>query len=90
MPKRQKGLVVGKDFRPPPGGDPLDWCHLTVDVSDQERISFRIRRDQVPRAEVGDVVVFRPPRDAEHSVRITRVGSDPSLLPPVQRAIDQG
>jgi hypothetical protein len=90
MPKRQKGLVVGKDFRPPPGGDPLDWCCLTVDVSDQERISFRIRRDQVPRAEVGDVVVFRLPRDADHPVRITRVGSDPSLLPPVQRAIDQG
>jgi hypothetical protein len=91
MPQRHKGLVVGKDFRPPQGGDALDWCYLTVDVSDEERISFRIRRDQVPGAEVGDVVVFRLPRDADHPVtRITRVGSDPSLLPPVQRAIDQG
>jgi hypothetical protein len=84
MSKRQTGLVVGKDFRPPTGAQPLDWCYLTVDVSDQERVSVRIRRTQVSRADVGDVVVFRMPRDVDHAVtRVTRVASNPSLLPPV-------
>jgi len=90
MPKRHTGLVVGKDFRPPEGGQPLDWCYLTVDISDEERISVRIRRDQIARADVGDVVVFRQPRDASHPVpRLTRVASDPSLLPPVERQLQQ-
>lgn len=86
MPKRHTGLVVGKDFRPPEGAQPLDWCYLTVDLSDDERISVRIRRDQVPRADIGDIVVFRRPRDLSHAVpRVTRLASDPSLLPPVER-----
>lgn len=86
MPKRHTGLVIGKDFHPPEGAQPLDWCYLTVDISDDERISVRIRRDQVSRADVGDVVVFRRPRYISHPVpRVTRVGSDPGLLPPVKR-----
>ncbi|HUF16058.1 MAG TPA: hypothetical protein VMQ46_09205 [Acidimicrobiia bacterium] len=85
MPKRHTGLVVGKDFRPPEGAQPLDWCYLTVDISDDERISVRVRRDQVSRADVGDVVVFRRPRDSDHPVhRVIRLASDPSLLPPVE------
>lgn len=90
MPKRHTGLVIGKDFRPPEGAEPMDWCYLTVDLSDEERVSVRIRRDQVPRADVGDVVAFRQPRVAEHPVsRVTRLGSDPSLLPPVRRVTTQ-
>lgn len=90
MPKRHTGLVIGKDFRPPEGAEPMDWCYLTVDLSDEERVSVRIRRDQVPRADVGDVVAFRQPRVAEHPVsRVTRLGSDPSLLPPVRRVTSQ-
>ncbi len=86
MPKRHTGLVVGKDFRPPEGAEPMDWCYLTVDLSDEDRISVRIRRDQVTRADVGDVVVFRTPRVADIPVsRVTRVASNPSLLPPVKR-----
>ena len=86
MPKRHTGLIVGKDFRPPEGAEPMDWCYLTLDLSDAERVSVRIRRDQVPRADVGDVVAFRPPRISDHPVsRVTRLGSDPSLLPPVKR-----
>lgn len=84
MSKRQTGLVVGKDFRPPNGAQPLDWCYLTVDISDDERISVRIRRDQVSKADLGDVVEFRRPRDRAHPVhRVTRLGSAPALLPPV-------
>lgn len=87
MPKRHTGLVVGKDFRPPEGAQPMDWCYLTVDISDDERISIRVRRDQVSRADVGDVVVFRRPGDPDQPVsRVTRLGSDPSLLPPVKPA----
>lgn len=89
MPRRHTGLVVGKDFDPPDGAEPLDWCFLTVDLSDDERVSIRLRRDQIPRADVGDVVVFRAPRDPKHPVpRVTRVASDPSMLPPVQRTGD--
>ncbi len=90
MPKRHTGLVIGKDFHPPEGAQPLDWCYLTVDISDDERISVRIRRDQVPRADVGDVVIFRKPRDVSQPVpRVTRLGSDPGLLPPVKRIAHQ-
>ncbi len=86
MPKRHTGLVVGKDFRPPSGAQPLDWCYLTVDISHDERISVRIRRDHVAGANVGDLVVFRRPRNADHPVpRVTRVASNPSLLPPVEK-----
>lgn len=85
MPKRRTGLVVGKDFRPPEGAEPLDWCYLTVDLSDEERISIRVRRDHVNRADLGDIVVFKEPRDTDHAVRsVRRVASDPRLLPPVQ------
>lgn len=85
MSKRHTGLVVGKDFRPPDGGEPLDWCFLTVDISDEERISVRIRRDQVSRADIGDIVVFRRPRKPEQPTsRVRRVSSDPGLLPPVE------
>lgn len=83
---KHTGLVVGKDFRPPEGRQPLDWCFLTVDLSDEERISIRVKRDQVSRADVGDVVVFRLPRDPEHPTGVKRVASDPSLLPPVIRS----
>jgi hypothetical protein len=83
-------LVVGKDFRPPDGAQPLDWCYLTVDLSDAERISVRVRRDQVSKADVGDVVVFKKPRHGDNPVpRVTRLASDPSLLPPVQRSVSE-
>lgn len=85
MPKTT-GLVVGKDFRPPEGRQPLDWCYLTVDLSDDERISIRVKRDQVSRADIGDVVVFRRHRDFDHPTQVKRVASDPSLLPPVTRS----
>ncbi|HET8740486.1 MAG TPA: hypothetical protein VFO17_12250 [Acidimicrobiia bacterium] len=90
MSKRHTGLVVGKDFRPPEGAQPLDWCYLTIDLSDAERISVRVRRDQVTKADVGDVVVFRKPRHNESPVpRLTRVASDPGLLPPVHRTFGE-
>ncbi len=86
MSKRHTGLVVGKDFRPPEGAQPLDWCYLTVDVSDHDRVSVRITRDQVDRADVGDVVQFRKPRTITYPVtRVVRLYSDPALLPPAQR-----
>lgn len=85
---RETGLVVGKDFRPPEGRRPLDWCYLTVDLSDDERISIRMRKDHVSRADIGDIVVFRRHRDEDHPTSIRRVGSDPRLLPPVKRSTE--
>ncbi len=89
MPKKT-GLVVGKDFRPPDGRRPLDWCYLTVDLSDDERISIRVRRDQVAKADVGDVVVFRQHRDIDRPTQVRRVASNPTLLPPVTRSEESG
>lgn len=82
MSKRRTGLVVGKDFRPPEGAQPRDWCYLTIDLSEKERLSVRVSRDQVDKAGVGDVVAFRPPRGDHPLHRVVRLGSDPALLPP--------
>lgn len=85
MARKHTGLVVGKDFRPPSGSEPLDWCYLTVDISQEERITVRVARDQIAKADVGDVVRFKRPR-GEHQVhKMIRLGSDPALLPPVMR-----
>lgn len=82
MPKRHIGLVVGKDFRPLPGETSGDWCYITVDLSEEERISVRVGNDKAARIEVGDVVRFRRPWNDKSKVRyLTRLGSDPGLLP---------
>lgn len=82
MPKRQIGLVVGKDFRPLPGSTSGEWCYLTVDLSEDERISVRVGNDSAARIDLGDVVQFRKPRGAHRPVRrMRRLGSDPALLP---------
>jgi hypothetical protein len=81
MPKRI-GLVVGKDFGPMPGETSGDWCHLTIDLSEEERISVLASPGQGAKVDVGDVVRFRPPKRQNRPVRsITRLASDPSLLP---------
>lgn len=86
MTGKNTGLVVGKDFRPPDGAESLDWCYLTVDLSNDERIAVRVARDQVSRADVGDVVKLKLPKKG-HAVRnVVRLGTDPTLLPPVRRS----
>ncbi len=87
MSKIHTGLVVGKDFRPPDGAQPLDWCYLTIDISDADRIAVRVGRDQVAKADVGDVVEFRRPRGANRPVRVTRLFSDPAMLPEAKRVV---
>lgn len=82
MPRRQIGLVVGKDYRPLPGKSSGDWCYLTVDLSEDERISVRVSPSQGAKVDVGDVVRFRRPRHHSRAVRrMTRLASDPRLLP---------
>lgn len=84
MRKRITGLVVGKDFLPPSGSSALDWCYLTVDLTDESRVSVRVSRDQVPKADVGDIVRLRRPiRPTTRVRRVRRLGSDPRLLPPL-------
>lgn len=64
-----KGLVVGKDFRPPRGADPMQWCYLVVDVSDDQLVSVRVHSRMVDTANVGDRVVFNRPRSPKRKVR---------------------
>lgn len=62
MWRRQTGMVVGKDFKPPPGSEPPDHCYLVVDITgDGELISLRLQPAQVDRFGVGDQIVFFPP-----------------------------
>jgi hypothetical protein len=89
MSVKTVGLVVGKDFRPPDGAAPLDWCYLTVDLSEEERVSVRVSRDQVGRADIGDVIRFRQPRSGHTVSRIVRLYSDPAMVPPPRR-VDAG
>lgn len=82
MPPTQIGLVVGKDFRPLPGQTSGDWCYITVDLSEEERISVRISPSYAKKIGVGDVVRFRKPRIPSRPVRsLRRLGTDPRLLP---------
>ncbi len=82
MSKRQVGLVVGKDFRPPNGANPLDWCFLTIDADD-ERFDVRVTHEQADRTDVGDVVRFKRPKGPNHHVgRLTRLYSAPAQVPP--------
>lgn len=82
MPKRQVGLVVGKDFRPPAGASPLNWCYLTIDA-DEERFVVRVTRDQAEHADIGDVVRFKRPKSVDRPVRrMVRLYSAPARVPP--------
>lgn len=82
MQSSQVGLVVGKDFKPFPGERSGDWCFITVDLSEDERISVRVSPSQAKKVGVGDVVRFRRPRGRNRPVRsLKRLASDPSLLP---------
>ncbi len=68
MTQRLTGLVVGKDFKPPPGASPEDWCYLVVDISDDERVSVRVERSQVDKAVLGDRVVFLQPPQSDQPI----------------------
>ncbi|MEE9176836.1 MAG: hypothetical protein V3U46_00230 [Acidimicrobiia bacterium] len=72
MTRRQVGLVVGKDFKPPAGEKHRDWCYLVVDISDGELVSVRVDRSQVDKAVLGDRVVFKQPRRADKPVHWVR------------------
>jgi hypothetical protein len=72
MAKLRKGLVVGKDFKPPPGSEYEDWCYLVVDISEDELVSVRLDRSQVDKAILGDRVQFRQPRNPDKATRWVR------------------
>ena len=72
MAKLRKGLVVGKDFKPPPGSEYEDWCYLVVDISEDELVSVRLDRSQVDKAILGDRVQFRQRRNPAKATRWVR------------------
>ena len=72
MARIRSGVVVGKDFRPPDGANPADWCYLIVDLSHEERVSVRLHRDKLDTAIVGDRVTFSHPRRSNTRVRFIK------------------
>ena len=85
MAKKITGLVVGKDFRPPTGADPADWCYLTIAVTDTERETVRLDYRSVPKVGLGDIVRFTH-RGKHRRHRVKRVGSAPDSLPAITSA----
>ncbi len=82
MPSSQVGLVVGKDFKPLPGKGSGDWCFITIDLSEDERISVRVTPSQAKKVGIGDVVRFRRPRSHNRPLKsMKRLASEPGLLP---------
>lgn len=63
------GVVVGKDFRPPEGFQPTDWCYLIIDIADDERVAIRLHPSKVETAVVGDHVEFSRPLRQKKRVR---------------------
>lgn len=63
------GVVVGKDFRPPAGDSPADWCYLIIDIADDERVAIRLHPSRVETADVGDRVEFTRPMRQKKRVR---------------------
>ena len=68
----RSGVVVGKDFRPPDGADPVDWCFLVVDVSEEERVTVRLHRDKLSSAGIGDRITFSSPVRRNGKVRFVK------------------
>ena len=63
------GVVVGKNFRPPEGNPPADWCYLIIDIADEERVAIRLHPSRVATVDVGDRVEFTKPRRQRKRVR---------------------
>ena len=75
MSRVQTGVVVGKDFRPPAGAPPKDWCYLVIDVADDDRVAIRLHPSKVGTASLGDRVMFRKPTRADKPVhKLDRIG----------------
>lgn len=74
MTQSRTGVVVGKDFRPPEGESIEDWCYLIVDLSEDERVSVRVARNQMGTARLGDLVRFSAPTGPDVPVqRLVRI-----------------
>jgi hypothetical protein len=75
MSRVQTGVVVGKDFRPPDGAPPKDWCYLLIDVADDDRVAIRLHSSKVETASLGDRVMFRKPMRPNKPVhKLDRIG----------------
>lgn len=68
MAKKLTGVVVGRDFMPPPGAPAKYWCFLTVDT-DSGRVKIRLHQGKVDVAVVGDRVSFTKPTRANKRVK---------------------
>jgi len=61
MAKQITGVVVAKDFMPPPGAPPKYWCYLTVDTDGGKRVKIRVHQSRVDVAVIGDRIQFSHP-----------------------------
>jgi hypothetical protein len=74
MAKPMTGVVVAKDFLPPPGAPPKYWCYLTVETDSGTRVKIRVHQSEIDAAVVGDRVSFSKPGRGNKRVKgLTRV-----------------
>jgi hypothetical protein len=63
------GVVVAKDFLPPPGAPPKYWCYLTVETDSGDRVKIRVHQSSVDAAVIGDRVRFTKPGRSNKRVK---------------------
>jgi hypothetical protein len=63
------GVVVAKDFLPPPGAPPKYWCYLTVETDSGDRVKIRVHQSSVDAAVIGDRVSFTKPGRSNKRVK---------------------
>lgn len=74
MGKAMAGVVIARDFMPPPGAPPKYWCYLTVETDTGERVKIRLHQSQIDSAVIGDRVSFSKPRSKNKRVKdLTRI-----------------
>jgi hypothetical protein len=74
MGRTMSGVVVARDFMPPPGAPPKYWCYLTVDADTGERVKIRLHQSRADVAVVGDRVRFtRPARGNKRVKDVARI-----------------
>ncbi len=74
MSRSVTGVVVAKDFVPPPGAPAKYWCYLTVEEDSGDRVKVRLHQRRVDVAVIGDrVTLTKPARKNKRVKDISRV-----------------
>ena len=69
MGKDITGVVIEKNYRPPPGAPAKYWCYLIVEDVMERRVTIRLHQKIHDRFVIGDTVQFSRPWRKNKRVR---------------------